>query len=172
MESSADKTKRKLIKLIEDHAWKYQTSIFVDVLPLELEEAKVVAVEWLKAFDDVKFRDYLRKKHRDTAMIYMLRKTQHRKHESGKSFQQVYVTIFSNTMIDCTREKVNEYVANYDLNIISRKLTSAKIESTCRALRNQGLHNLSNLGDKKRYSVLNKRKCISIQPTVEIKGSA
>lgn len=162
MESSADKTKRKLIKLIEDHAWKYQTSIFVDVLPLELEEAKVVAVEWLKDFEDVKFREFLRKKNKHTAMLYMLRKTQHRSHDSGKSFQQVYITIFSNTMIDCTRERVNEYMLNYDLNISSRKLTSTKIESTCRALRNQRLHNLSNLGDKKRYSILNKSKVTKV----------
>lgn len=161
MESSADKTKRKLIKLIEDHDWKYQTSIFVDVLPLKLEEAKVVAVQWLKAFDDVKFRDYLRKKHKDTAMLYMLRKTQHRQHESGKSFQQVYITIFSSSEIECTTEQLNKYVDVYNLNITSRKLTNTKIESTCRALANQRLHNLSDLGDKKRYSVLNKKNLLT-----------
>lgn len=161
MESSAEKTKRKLIKLIEDHDWKYQTSIFVDVLPLELEEAKVVAVQWLKVFDDVKFREYLRKKNKDTALLYMLRKTQHRQHESGKSFEQVYITIFSSSKIECTKEQVNKYVAGYDLNITSRKLTNIKIESTCRALANQRLHNLSHLGDKKRYSVLNKKNLLT-----------
>lgn len=62
LESSEDKTVRKIIYYLSNYQWKYQYSIFVDVYNLELDEAKAVVKEWLLSFDDSKFREYLRKK--------------------------------------------------------------------------------------------------------------
>lgn len=61
LESSEDKTKRKMIDLLSNYQWLYQYSIFCDVHDLEYEEARDVAMSWIHDFDDKKLRDYLRK---------------------------------------------------------------------------------------------------------------
>ncbi len=158
MESSEDKTVRKMIYYLSNYEWLYQYSIFVDVVPLELDDAKEVAKTWLLTFDDLKFRDYLRKMNSDVAMMYVLRKTTHKNHPSGKRFQQYYITIFTTDSLSGI-DKVNYYV-DYSCNVLNRSVTCRKIESTCNALRKQNLHDLSSLGNKKRYSILNKSKLV------------
>lgn len=156
MEHSEDKTVRSMVASLNNYQWLYQYSIFVNVLELELDEAKGVASEWLLSFDDVKFRTYLRKKNSDVGMMYILRKTSHKSHPSGKRFQQYYITIFAIDSLDGL-EAVNRYSV-YKCNVMNRKVTDKKIESTCNALKKQKLHDLSSLGNKHRYSLLNKSK--------------
>lgn len=158
MESSTDKTVRKMIGYLSNYEWLYQYSIFVDVDHLELDDAKELAKTWLLSFNDSKFRDYLRKSNPDVAMMYVLRKTTHKYHLSGKRFQQYYITIFTTDFLSGIN-KVNYYV-DYPCNVLNRSVTCRKIESTCNALRKQNLHDLSSLGNKKRYSILNKSKLV------------
>ena len=162
LESSEDKTVRRIIYYLSNYQWKYQYSIFVDVYSLELDEAKAVVKEWLLSFDDSKFREYLRKKNKNTGMMYVIRKTTHKNHSSGKRFQQYYITIFASDAIDGI-----DNVSNYGdciYKVIDRKITDTKIETTCNALKTQQLHDISSLGSKKRYTVINKSKLI---PKVE-----
>lgn len=51
-----------------------------------------------------------------------------------------------------------QYYSDFPLNILSRKVTDKKIKSTCSALKNQKLHDLSLLSGKKRYTIINKAK--------------
>ena len=162
MESSEDKTVRKIIYYLSNYQWKYQYSIFVDVYSLELDEAKVLATNWLLTFDDAKFRDYLRKKNNDIGMMYVIRKTLHRNHPSKKRFQQYYITIFSTDDIKGF-EEVEKY-GDCCYKVADRAVLDWKIESTCKALKTQRLHDISSLGSKKRYTVINKSKLI---PKVE-----
>lgn len=158
MENSEDKTVRNMITYLSKYEWLYQYSIFVDVNDLEIEEAKKVAKSWIIEFDDKRFRDYLRKKkgNEDVAIMYVIRKTLHKNHPSKKSFQQFYITMFSTDLIEGI-ENIQHY-SNHLLNVLSRRVTDKKIESTCSALKNQRLHDLSFLGGKKRYTIINKAK--------------
>ncbi|MFW2171761.1 hypothetical protein ACG93W_18245 [Acinetobacter baumannii] len=163
MESSNDKTVRKMINYLSNYEWMYQYSMFVDVLSFELEEAKNVAKNWLLKFDDKKFRDYLRKKkgNEDVAMMYVIRKTIHKNHPSKKSFQQFYITMYSSNEIHGL-DHAQSY-SDFPLNTLDRKVTDKKIKSTCSALKNQKLHDLSLLGGKKRYTIINKAKLRPIE---------
>ncbi|WP_407506700.1 hypothetical protein [Acinetobacter baumannii] len=163
MESSNDKTVRKMINYLSNYEWMYQYSMFVDVLSFELEEAKNVAKNWLLKFDDKKFRDYLRKKkgNEDVAMMYVIRKTIHKNHPSKKSFQQFYITMYSSNEIHGL-DHAQSY-SDFHLNILSRRVTDTKIKSTCSALKNQKLHDISSLNGKNRYSIINQAKLIPLK---------
>lgn len=163
MESSNDKTVRKMINYLSNYEWMYQYSMFVDVLSFELDEAKNVAKNWLLKFDDKRFRDHLRKKkgNEDVAMMYVIRKTIHKNHPSKKSFQQFYITMYSSNEIHGL-DHAQSY-ADFPLNILRRRVTDTKIKSTCSALKIQKLHDLSLLGGKKRYTIINKAKLRPIE---------
>lgn len=164
MENSEDKTVRNMVNYLTNYDWLYQYSIFVDVNDLDVEEAKEVAKNWLLKFDDKRFRDYLRKKNgnQDIAMMYVIRKHLHKNHSSKKSFQQFYITIYSSDEIQGF-DNVQSYYADLPLNSLDRKVTDKKIKSTCSALKNQKLHDLSFLGGKKRYTIINKAKLRPIE---------
>lgn len=163
MESSNDKTVRKMINYLSNYEWMYQYSMFVDVLSFELEEAKDVAKNWLLKFDDKKFRDYLRKKkgNEDVAMMYVIRKTIHKNHPSKKSFQQFYITMYSSNEIHGLDHALS--YSDFPLNILSKRVTDTKIKSTCSALKNQKLHDISSLNGKNRYSIINQAKLIPLK---------
>jgi hypothetical protein len=164
MENSEDKTVRHIVNYLTNYDWLYQYSIFVDVNDLDVEEAKDVAKNWLLKFDDKKFRDYLRKKkgNEDVAMMYVLRKHLHKNHSSKKSFQQFYITIYSSDEIKGI-DHIQFYYSVFPLNTLGRKVTDKKIKSTCTSLKNQKLHDLSLLGGKKRYTIINKAKLRPIE---------
>lgn len=147
-----------MINYLSKYQWLYQYSIFVDVLSLELDDAKELAITWLSTFDDDKFKTYLRKKNKDIAMMYVIRKTFHKRHSSGKQFQQVYLTIYATDLLDGIENAQN--YSDCFLNTRYRKITENKIQSTCRTLKNQRLHNLNNLGSKQRFTILNKSKLV------------
>lgn len=159
MENSEDKTVRHIINYLTKYDWLYQYSIFVDVNNLNVEEAKDVAKNWLLKFDDERYRDYLRKKkgNEDVAIMYVIRKHLHKNHSSKKSFQQFYITMYSSEELQGL-DNAQSYYADLPLNTLCRKVTDKKIKSTCSALKNQRLHDLSSLGRKKRYTIINKAK--------------
>lgn len=165
MENSEDKTVRHIVNYLTNYDWLYQYSIFVDVNDLDVKEAKEVAKNWILKFDDKRFKDYLKKKkgNEDIAMMYMIRKHLYKNHLSKKSFQQFYITIYSSDEIQGF-DNVQSYYVDLPLNTLDRKVTDKKIKSTCSALKNQKLHDLSLLGGKKRYTIINKAK---LRPILE-----
>jgi hypothetical protein len=161
LESSKDKTVRNMINNLCSYQWLYQYSIFVDVNLNEIDDAKDIAIKWLITFDDIKFKDHLRKRNSETAMFYVLRKTIHRNHPSNIRFPQYYITIFTtNALIGMKPENIQKYL-DYPINVTRRKVYQHKILSTCNALKSQNLHDLSSLGVKKRFTILNRKKLIA-----------
>lgn len=165
MESSEDKTVRHMVNYLINYEWLYQYSIFVDVNNLDVEEAKNIAKNWLLTFDDGKLKNYLRKKKdsKDVAMMYVIRKTAHKNHPSKKVFPQFYITIFSTDSIQVLDNDLESYFSDFPLNVLNRNVTREKIESTCSALKKQKLHDISLLGSKKRYTIINKSKLRPIE---------
>lgn len=174
MEVSKDKTKRNMIKLLTDYEWLYQYSIFCDVNDLDYEKAKTLAVEWVNHFDDIKFRDYLRKVN-NTAILFILRVALIRNRLDNKRIKQVYITMYANDKIKINN--VESYIVGYEqseipsLNIMNKKVSSWRIEKTVNTLRNQALHNLDFLGGKKRYSVINRKHLVAISSNQKLDNS-
>ena len=165
MEVSKDKTKRNMIKLLTDYEWLCQYSIFCDVSGLDYEKAKILAVEWIHNFNDIKFRGYLRKVN-DTAILFILRVGLIRNRLDNKRIKQVYITMYANDKIKINN--VESYFVGYEageipsLNIMNKKVSSWQVEKTTNTLRQQALHNLDFLGNKKRYSVINRKHLVAV----------
>lgn len=152
VESSENKTKRKMIDLLFNYQWSYQYSIYCDVHNLEYEEAKVVAMSWINDFDDKKLRDYLRKTS-ETAILFIVRAGTIRNRSDRKLVKQIYLTMFCNA--DLNLDNCERY-GLYPLNFQRRKVHEWKIRTTCNAIQRQALHNLDSLNGKKRYTIINK----------------
>lgn len=163
MELSKDKTKRKLIELLSNYEWLYQYSIFCDVSHLKYEQAKELAVSWIHDFNDIKFRDSLRK-NSDTAILFIVRAGMIRNRLDKKRIKQIYITMYCNGALNL--EHCHNYFTEDNasfLNYMCRTVNAWKIDSICNALRKQELHDLSSLGNKKRYSLINKKLLVPIQ---------
>lgn len=156
LELSESKTKRKMIDLLSNYQWLYQYSIYCDVHNLDYEEAKIVAMSWIKDFDDKKLRDYLRKTS-ETAILFIVRASTIRNRSDRKFVRQIYLTMYCNESLNldnCERYGV------YPLNVQHRRVREWKMVSTCNAIQRQALHNLDSLNGKKRYTVINRRLLI------------
>jgi len=161
LESSEDKTKREITNLLTNYQWQYQYSIFFDVRGTVYDEAKVLAIAWLDSFDDIKFRDYLRKTS-DTAILFMIRTTLIKNRTDNKRFKQVYLTLYCNQQLYLDDVIYNYLDSDEDtINVVFRKVKAGKIDSTVSAIKNQKLHDLEFLGNKKRYSLINKKLLIA-----------
>lgn len=164
MEKSKDKTRRKMIDYFKKYRWMHQYSIFLKLNDLDIDEIKSFAKSWILEFDDDKFKDYLKKKkgNKDVAMIYMLRSHRNKSYlPNSRPFLQFYITVYSTDIIEGFYDAFN--YSNFSLNVIDRELTDKKIETTCNALKKGKLHNLSLLGGKKRYTIINKAKLIPVE---------
>lgn len=152
VESSENKTKRKMIDLLFNYQWSYQYSIYCDVHNLQYEEAKGVAMSWINDFDDKKLRDYLRKTS-ETAILFIVRASTIRNRSDRKLVKQIYLTMYCNEALNLDN---CERYGLYPLNFQRRKVHEWKIRTTCNAIQRQALHNLDSLNGKKRYTVINK----------------
>lgn len=148
-----------MINLLTKNDWKYQYSIFCDVSYLNHNTAKVAALEWFKDFDDIKLRDYLRKTS-DTAILLIIRVGFIRNRDDHKRVTQVYLTMYCNTEINLAYYLESKGECN--LNVIKRKLKPWRIPRTVATIKKQKLHDLEFLGNKKRYSLINKKLLIKL----------
>ena len=129
-----------MMNLLTDYDWSYQYSIFCDVSNLDYDKAKVLAVEWVHNFDDIKFRDYLRKVN-NTAILFILRVALIGSRLDNKRIKQVYITMYCNDELHMNN--VESYIVGYEqgeipsLNIINKKVSSWQIEKTTNTLRKQ-----------------------------------
>lgn len=158
MESSTDKTKRQIINLLTSYQWQYQYSIFFDVSDEDSDTAKRLAVTWFDSFNDIKFRDYLRKTS-NTAILFVMRTGFIRNRLDRKTIKQVYITLYCNDKLSLDDVIYNYYKTEevVGINVMSRKVNDYKINTTATAIKNQKLHDLDFLGGKKRYSVINRK---------------
>lgn len=162
MELIKDKTIKNLVYNLSEYQWLYQYSIFIDVNNLDIDVAKIVALSWLDNFNDLQFRDYLRKTNQQVAILYIIRKHIHRNHSSKKTFPQFYVTLYTTEKINGL-ERSQQYInsnINLTTNYLKRQISQYKIQQTCNTLKKQALHDLSSLGNKKRFTIINKKHLI------------
>ena len=165
MESSEDKTEREIPNLLANNEWKYQYSIFCDVIYLAHDRAKVVALKWFNDFEDIKLRDYLRKTS-DTAVLFIVRTRSIRKRNDRKTVKQVYLTMYCNTKIEL--EYYLESKREHNLNVIKRKLKPWRIPRAVETIKKQKLHDLEFLDNKKGYSLINKKLLKNYQAQYEL----
>lgn len=163
MELSADKTKREIVNLLTKNRWAYQYSIFFDVSDKDSDTAKRLAVTWFDSFNDIKFRDYLRKTS-NTAILFVIRTGFIRNRLDRKTIKQIYITLYCNDKLSLDDVIYNYYKTEevVGINVMSRKVNDYKINTTATAIKNQKLHDLDFLGDKKRYSVINRKLLIPV----------
>ena len=95
-------------------------------------KAKTLAVEWVNHFDDIKFRDYLRKVN-NTAILFILRVALIKNRLDNKRIKQVYITMYCNDELNINN--VESYIVGYEqgeipsLNIMNKKVSSWQIEN-------------------------------------------
>lgn len=159
LESSESKTKRNMIDLLSNYQWSYQYSIFCDVNDLEWEQAKDIAMSWIHDFDDLKFRDYLRKTSK-TAILFNIRVHMVKGREDKKRFPQIFLTMYCNSSLNLSGCENYFKNATYPLNFMHKRLSKWKIRTTCEAIRTQALHNISSLEGKDRISIINRKLLI------------
>jgi hypothetical protein len=164
VELSADKTKREIVNLLTNYQWQYQYSIFFDVSDKDSDTAKRLAIEWFDSFNDIKFRDYLRKTSK-TALLFMIRTGFIRNRLDKKTIKQVYITLYCNNKLSLDDVIYNYYDTDevVGINVMSRKVTDYKINTTVTAIKSQKLHDLSMLSGKKRHSLINKKLLIPVK---------
>ncbi len=161
METSTDRTKREITNHLTTNQWLYQYSVFFDVRDMDYKTAKVAATEWFDSFDDIKFRDYLRKTS-GTAILFVIRTNLVRNRPDNKRFKQLYLTLYCNQQLHLD-DVIYKYLDSDEdtINVIFRKVKAGKIDSTVIAIKNQKLHDLEFLGNKKRYSLINKKLLVA-----------
>lgn len=153
MEDSKDKTKRKIISLLSENEWNYQYSIFCNLRDVSDLDVKDLALSWVEGFEDKKYRDYLRKTNFEQPILFFYRKNILKERKCS----QIFITLFSNDPVNMG--DIQSY-SDCILNVLDRKVTRLKLDRSCNSIKTQRLHDLSCLGDKKRYSVINKKYLI------------
>lgn len=86
----------------------------------------------------------------------------------NKRIKQVYITMYANDKIKINNVE-SYFVADKipSLNIMNKKVSSWQVEKTTNTLRQQALHNLDFLGNKKRYSIINRKHLVKVSANHE-----
>jgi len=142
-ETSEEKTKRRLSKLITDYLWTYQYSVFYR----EIEDCPNLIS------DSNKLKKLIRARFPESPFL-ICHRTLYKKERGGL---QAYLTIFSTKKI-ADFNKLVVKVFSGGVAARGRLLSHEKIERNASAIRNQKLHDLKGFfgQDVRRYSVVNK----------------
>lgn len=142
-ETPEEKTRRKLSRLLSDHKWTYQYSVFYR----EIENCSDLIS------DSNKIKKSLRTKYPELPFLVCYR-TLYRKERGGL---QAYLTIFSTTKIQNFNKLANKAFENR-VTTRGRDLSQEKLERITSTIKNQKLHDLKKYFGKqvRRYSLLNK----------------
>lgn len=100
------------------------------------------------------------RKTNDTAVLFIIRTGFVRNRDDKKRIRQVYLTMFCNTEINLAYYLENKRENN--LNVIKQKLKPWRIPSAVETIKKQKLHDLKFLGNKNRYSLINKKLLIKL----------
>jgi hypothetical protein len=137
MESTEDKTKRKLASLIA-RSWSYQYSFFLDSSIKMVEVGNIIRKKLKDNGGSEAFLTSFRMLNRDKEL-------------------QCYFTVYTTNKISETL--ILSIKIATDAAVVSRKTRIEKLQSTARAVRKQNPHNLDNFFQKKipRYSVIGRK---------------
>lgn len=145
-ESSEDKTRRKILKLLTDHPWSRQYSIFYK----NREDSENLIR------DLPRFKKELRRKF--ATIPFLLQTRLYKPKGSVKPF--AYVTIFTIDTIHFSKfEEIADSVFDHPVRAVTRYFREEKKISTLNKIKTQKLHNLSGFFNTKkinRIHLLNK----------------
>lgn len=161
LESSHQKTIRKLTSWLKNYHWLFQYHIVCDFQNVSIDEAKNFAMQWPVHFNDIQFKDDLRRKNHHVGILFMYRKGFITTHVSNKNFQHLYITLLSNDVLEFNNLQL--YIEkNYpiQLKILVRETTPSHLETLINSIKSSRLEDMKILGNRKKYSPLNKTKFI------------
>lgn len=161
LETSHQKTIRKLTSWLKNHHWLFQYHIVCDFQHTAVEQAKIFAMQWPMHFNDLQFKDDLRRKNHQVGILFMYRKGFVTTHISGKNFQHLYITLLSNDVLEFNA--LHLYLEeNYQvqLKIMVRETTPSHLDALLTSIKSSSFEDMKILGARKKYSPLNKTKFI------------
>lgn len=148
METSDDKTKRKYLKLLTEHEWHHQYSVFYEHHSESknlLNDMKVFKQRLIRACPDQPF----------LVRIQLL---------SRENSPQAYLTIFTTERSKELEKTHSNYWPN--TNLLGRKISKEKKERLANAIGRQKPHDLLRffqVNRVRRYSVLNEGKLVPLE---------
>lgn len=153
-ETSEEKTKRKYLTVLRGYQWSYQHSVFYDD-----PEQSLGLLE-----DMASFKQMLRRRCPDQPFLIRVQAL-----KKG-AVHQAFLSIITTAKVDDLREIANKTFPA-KMNVIGRTLSVEKHDSIARAIEKQKPQDLSKLFDKagiNRWSVLNKRLLLPLEPVVSL----
>lgn len=167
-ESSADKTKRKILNNLSEYQWKQQISLYPNPPLDDLEKAKLLAIRIVP--DNLnQFKDMLRRTFKEVGFFVSIRSLvstrsyELRQAYPSKQFKQIYMTIFASEEVD---EKKLMHVINstYGQSVKDqiREVNPSKLMKSIKTIAREPLHSIHALlvdyPKIKRFSKLNAKK--------------
>lgn len=153
-ETSEEKTKRKYLTVLRGYQWSYQHSVFYDD-----PEQSLGLLE-----DMASFKQMLRRRCPDQPFLIRVQAL-----KKG-AVHQAFLSIITTAKVDDLREIANKTFPA-KMNVIGRTLSVERHDSIARAIEKQKPQDLSKLFDKagiNRWSVLNKRLLLPLEPVVSL----
>ncbi|MBD3842204.1 MAG: hypothetical protein IE909_10020 [Campylobacterales bacterium] len=170
-ESAKEKCKRRLISSLKNYQWKYQYSIYPQLLGQDRDTDFAIAKYALLEHDKI-FRRKLQEQFSDTAIMFEFRRGLiHWKFKTTyvKDFSQIYMTLHTSKELD--EKKLNKLIdlifAEYARHI-SQPVTNEMIEKKINSIKEQELHAqiLRGIEEQEdtnrvnRFSIINKKHLI------------
>ncbi|RYY77803.1 MAG: hypothetical protein EOO69_13260 [Moraxellaceae bacterium] len=168
-ESSAEKTKRNVLKCLGDFHWEQQTSIYPNLCLVDYEWdkelARTVIPECLN-----QFKDKLRRAFNEVGMLVILRKLAKpndaiKNAYPKRTIVQLYVTVYSSQKLNNDKMgKVINTTFNDSVKFNDRSVTDALLADAIDTIKHQELHDLKSLSpdhlELKRLTKLNSKYLI------------
>ena len=161
LETSQQKTIRKLTSWLKNNRWLFQYYIVCSVNDLPVHQARHDAMQWPACFNDLKFKDDLRRKNSHAGMLFIYLKGFVTKHPSSKNFQHIYISLLSNDVLEFN--DLRQYFdpdSEIRLKVMVREIHPSHITQMISSIKSHSFEDMPALGLRKKYSPLNKNRFI------------
>lgn len=150
-ETSDEKSKRNYLRLINDHEWSYQHSLFYE----DVADSKAL-------LDDmVKFKQVLRRKCPDQPFLIRIQLLNRKTDYNPDGGMQAYLVILTTTKSKTAITETAEIAMHTTCNILGKKLNQEKKARIASTIKAQKPHDLEHFFDRdkiNRFTILNKNK--------------
>ncbi|MNR16507.1 hypothetical protein D3C85_1331130 [compost metagenome] len=150
-ETSDEKSKRNYLRLLNDHEWCYQHSLFYE----DGTDSKALPN------DMIRFKQILRRKCPDQPFLIRIQLLNRKTDHNPDGGTQAYLVILTTANARIEIERAAEKAMHTICNTLSKKLTNENKSRTASAIKSQKPHNLERFFCKEkinRFTLLNKNK--------------